>query len=144
MQLDDRNVIKRLLAHIPKTIKIGFFIVCVLISISCIWFRVSSARIIDQNGVPAKYRVYRSIWGNLILEDQQGVMTIIYRGFSSVTDPESDAPLFHSDSCIVLDPIRSFLPADMPLTLSHDPRLFFKGREVHLNLKEKERITIKF
>jgi hypothetical protein len=144
MQLDNRNLVTRLLQHIPKTIKIGLIFACVLISISCIWFRVSSARIIDQNGVPSNYRLYRSIWGNLYLEDPLGVITIIYPAFSAVTDPDSDALFFHSDSCVVLDPIRSCLPADIPLALSHDPRLVIRRGEVLLNIWEKKRITIIF
>jgi hypothetical protein len=144
MQLDDRCLIIRLLEPISKTVKIGFICAFLLISISCIWYRVSSALICDQNGAPVNYRLYRSIWGNLYLENRLGVITMIYPVFSSVTCPESDAPLFHSDSFLILDPIRSLFPGDMPLALSFDPHLKTGDSEVILSIQEKERIKIKY
>jgi hypothetical protein len=150
MQLDDRNLLKRLLALIPKAIKIGFLVIFLLAAISCVWYRLPSARITNQNGTVINYRVYRSIWGNMYLEDQIGVVTTIYPHFSypaSVTCPNGLAAslsIIRKDSWLVLDPIISLLPVGKTLALDHDPKLKVSKGEVSLNIEAKERITIRF
>jgi len=129
------------LTNAIKLILIAFVLVLV---VSSIWHRVHSAQVTDQNGVAINYRAYRSVWGNLYLEDEYRVTTIIYPRSLAAIDADSSVPIYHSDSWIVLNPVRSLIPTDKPLSLSHNPRLEVGERQISLNVFEKQRITIRF
>jgi len=123
---------------------VGVLSVMLLLIAPCSFHLAGSARVTAENGAAISYRVYRSILGQIYLEDPSGAPLIIYARKRIVTYPDGDVPIVHTRSWIILNPVRSILPIDPPLTLGFDPRLEIEPKRIMLNVASAKRVTISF
>jgi hypothetical protein len=128
---------------IIRSIAIAIAVMLLMIAISS-FHHVGSARVTAEDGGSMAYRVYRSILGQVYIEDPSGVPLILYARQRVVTYPDGDVPIIHTRSWILLNPIRSMVPADPPLTLGFDPRLEIDPNAIRLNISPEKRISIRF
>src|SRR5437660_198597 len=101
-----------------RKLLISGVVLSVATALTCAWPRVSAARVVNTEGFRLRYRVYRSVWGNVYLEDlRNGLPLIIYPRRRVVTYPNAGDRIAHTPSWVLLDPMRSLVPVDKPLTL---------------------------